>query len=941
MSDELPNLITLAAQSIQELLAEGNTAEADQLVQLVLNTLPGMSGVSGPQAASSLIFVAQYLLASARAAEAAAVLERVSAYYSQAPEYADDHTCALYLQALAADMTGDRPRAREFLLAAGRLMPEDRRQGSIYGEVHQRLSDLLNQDDPADIARLVMLNEALYIQRAAPGSGDAGTGGIQLGEDFWEIGEAQGEGRGAAPDDFEEADEDSLAGTTAGVYPGEDADAWQRYEERNREYWTDAQEEERQYGNWDPEYWDQMEAYLREIETAPGDEPEAVSRGGGQPVTPAESAGEEEWEAAPGAEPPAQQAAGEESTAAPGVEIPAGAAGPPPAQTGGQPETGSLIDRVVGMIGTIAAGGTITGMRIGKPTSAAQPPPASGGAQPPGGEGELEEAVEQTSAIPSMQPAPPPRPSTLIRYPALDCPNRTVMGERFSLFVQLLTEAPTPVATALAIADRGDPGKPPEIEVVLRSPAFELAEGSNTRTMTVSRSGESEERFVLIPREAGEHTIRVDFYQFGRRLGTERRQVTVEEMTAAPEPAAPETRRFTAAAGDPVVLSITPEPTIPPPDLEIVVLLDHDGTTLRFELHSTREEVGYHRFPAGTTALAGPPIDRLQALFKEVSSLARSMAGGENDDDGQGEARHFGQAGDTGPAGLSAQEAERRLARLGNQLWDELIPEPLKTEYWNFRTKVKTLLVTSEEPWVPWEMIKPYRFDDQGLPQDDPYWCQQFALSRWLSGQGPADLLRVSTALPITPLQSDLPAIAAEIAFLTGLPNLRPQIRLLSPLHALQEVRERMETGDVSMLHFACHGMFDSSQPMNSAILLSGGALRPSDLRLRFGGMRPRPLVFINACHGGRVNFSFTGLGGWATRMVAARVGAFIGAMWEVDDDLALVFARRFYTALLKDGLPLAEAFRSAREEVRQASPYNSTWLAYVLYADPECRVLS
>src|SRR5690606_24190069 len=132
-------------------------------------------------------------------------------------------------------------------------------------------------------------------------------------------------------------------------------------------------------------------------------------------------------------------------------------------------------------------------------------------------------------------------------------------------------------------------------------------------------------------------------------------------------------------------------------------------------------------------------IDRLQALFKEVSSLARSMAGGENDDDGQGEARHFGQAGDTGPAGLSAQEAERRLARLGNQLWDELIPEPLKTEYWNFRTKVKTLLVTSEEPWVPWEMIKPYRFDDQGLPQDDPYWCQQFALSRWLSGQGPAD----------------------------------------------------------------------------------------------------------------------------------------------------------------------------------------------------------
>jgi CHAT domain-containing protein len=79
-------------------------------------------------------------------------------------------------------------------------------------------------------------------------------------------------------------------------------------------------------------------------------------------------------------------------------------------------------------------------------------------------------------------------------------------------------------------------------------------------------------------------------------------------------------------------------------------------------------------------------------------------------------------------------------------------------------------------------------------------------------------------------------------------------------------------------------------------------------------------------------------LGGWAERLVEARVGAFVGAMWEVNDGLALQFARRFYTGLLKGNQTIAEAFRQAREEIRQLAPYNSTWLAYALYADPEGR---
>ena len=122
--------------------------------------------------------------------------------------------------------------------------------------------------------------------------------------------------------------------------------------------------------------------------------------------------------------------------------------------------------------------------------------------------------------------------------------------------------------------------------------------------------------------------------------------------------------------------------------------------------------------------------------------------------------------------------------------------------------------------------------------------------------------------------------------------------------------------------------------------MLSDGLLRPSDIQTRFGGKRPRPLIFINACEEAQMEFSFTGLGGWAERLVnSARVGAFAGAMWEINDVLALLFAKTFYTALLQERKTIAQAFQDSREEVRKQDPSNSTWLAYVLYADPEGRI--
>ncbi len=512
--------------------------------------------------------------------------------------------------------------------------------------------------------------------------------------------------------------------------------------------------------------------------------------------------------------------------------------------------------------------------------------------------GSINDTTQQKEAVPQLL--------RLIRYPNLDCSKHTVINQKFSLFVQLLIEPPDQEAEAVEVQDTSVLKQLPDVEIVLRAHGFDIV-GSNTKILLVERDDDSEERFILIPRCLGEQELRADFYQHGRRLSTVRHLMLVMEKleeAVLPQPIPPTS------------IELKTNPTLSPPDLELCVELDrHDNRTLYFTLHSSHSKVGYHHRKLGQVTLQGSPLEKMQAAYQELSQLARPMQRTEQ------------------------ALAERRLAALGNRLWDELIPEQLKQEYWRFKSHIKTVLVTSDEPWIPWEAIKPYQYSNDGERKEDTFWCQQFAISRWLSGPGTADELLVGTARAIAPVQSNLAAVQEEVAFIRQLNNLHPEIATLEPCSNSIEVLDWLETGKFSISHFACHGTFDATSPDNSAIMLSGIALRPSDIRARFGGRRIRPLIFINACHAARVGFSFTGLGGWAERLVKdAHVGAFVGAMWEVNDGLALRFAQRFYTALLQDNQNIAEAFRIAREEIRQLAPYNSSWLAYALYADPEGR---
>jgi hypothetical protein len=344
-------------------------------------------------------------------------------------------------------------------------------------------------------------------------------------------------------------------------------------------------------------------------------------------------------------------------------------------------------------------------------------------------------------------------------------------------------------------------------------------------------------------------------------------------------------------------------------------------------LHSTRAGVGYHWKPVGQVKLnSSSPHNYLQALFANLGELAAQTVDHLSEED--------------------AAIAVGDIASIGQQLYKELFPPELQHELWaRILPKrrdashpdgiISTLLITSDEPWIPWEMVKPYRVDpDTGAEQSAGFLAETFQVTRWLAGRSPAHQVHIKQASIIAP-QNDLAFAQREELYFRQLPTRR--VAVSGPLRSTADVRQMAQAGGVQLLHFAAHGRFDAENANLSPLSLQDGTLAPIDLAGdRAAGLRrERPVVFLNACHTARLAFSLTGLGGWAERLITdLHVSAFIGTLWEVNDLLAAEFAIAFYDRLLA-GDTLGQAFYSARLHVRDRQPANPTWLAYVLYADP------
>jgi CHAT domain-containing protein len=240
-------------------------------------------------------------------------------------------------------------------------------------------------------------------------------------------------------------------------------------------------------------------------------------------------------------------------------------------------------------------------------------------------------------------------------------------------------------------------------------------------------------------------------------------------------------------------------------------------------------------------------------------------------------------------------------------------------------------------------MVRPFERERGRTLYSDPPLCELFRLSRWLSGSGAPDRLTVKRGVVVAP-RDNLQSVQEEIDYFKRVQP--PGAAWSIPLLTTADVRRELQGGAAQLFHFSCHGNFQADDADESRLKLEDGFLMPSNIRFddRLALWQSAPLVFLNACHAGRVGLTVTRLGGWAECFIQAGATAFVGSLWEINDKLAAKFAREFYDRLWGLGGHAAqtagEAFYAARMALKAEDEANPTWLAYVFYGDPNGRIV-
>jgi CHAT domain-containing protein len=133
------------------------------------------------------------------------------------------------------------------------------------------------------------------------------------------------------------------------------------------------------------------------------------------------------------------------------------------------------------------------------------------------------------------------------------------------------------------------------------------------------------------------------------------------------------------------------------------------------------------------------------------------------------------------------------------------------------------------------------------------------------------------------------------------------------------------------IVHFACHGRFDSRNPLGSGLRMHDGWLTVRDAyRLQMDGT----LLVLSACETGQSHVSAGDeLAGLLRGMFAAGASAALVALWLVEDNAALELMRSFYHRLRdRDSAEgPAQALRRAQLELLHKSSHPAQWAPFLL----------
>lgn len=292
------------------------------------------------------------------------------------------------------------------------------------------------------------------------------------------------------------------------------------------------------------------------------------------------------------------------------------------------------------------------------------------------------------------------------------------------------------------------------------------------------------------------------------------------------------------------------------------------------------------------------------------------------------------------------------LRGAGRQLFDAA-PKLFRQALWDLidaGVELRTIAIVTEEPFIPWELMIPYRTRD-GRRQQREALGAEFLVGRWPSPDSisPPPYIDLVDSFVIAPVYAPpLSFAGAEAAMVADC--VRGDI--IAPVD-FDSITEAFSSGGRTLVHFVCHGEDEQTQveairgPDNrvrnrvqvirlekNQKLNSSQILGIETLQKVFD--EKKPFVFLNACEIGRATPALVGVGGFAKSFIEIGASAVIAPLWAVKDQFAHEVAKTFYARLgAERNTPFAEIIRDLRRRAYEPGQAEDTFAAYCFYGDP------
>jgi len=562
------------------------------------------------------------------------------------------------------------------------------------------------------------------------------------------------------------------------------------------------------------------------------------------------------------------------------------------------------------------------------PMAGAEPSPTRG-FPPTRGLPRRDEAIsDMFGAGPPLSDVPDDEPRRA--WPLVSCDPIVVVGRPFDLTVGLAPVKDTALdgTGEMTLAPTSTTDVVVEVQLSYDPMAFALVAGQPRLQLTVTAAAPHPTTAVTLVALAGEQLgerrrLGASYFVAGTMVGFASREVVVAATDAAAAHAQP------PAEGEPEGIDLAALADEAPPDLLLVARYGDDAgdSRLVWTMHST----------VAAAPVPGESYD--SDVGQDPASFARAN---------QLKVR---QTTDQFDLFLWMTGRGREVASvLPQEVRDALVgviaacsPEPA------------TVLLLSEEPYVPWELAV---LDVPGAgPDRSPFLGAQTAISRWL----------LSTSKPATrpPRQVDVRAQAVLTAKYDGVPSW-PRLESAeqesaelatawTPAHVVQPFFRdvvRCLEGDpaADVLHFALHGQFDPQGVDEGLVLLAPDPAAAGEFVARF--LQPdhiravslgrQPFVFLNACQVGAGKQVLGDYAGMAAAFLFAGASGVVAPLWNVDDTVASAIALEFYrSAYADDAVPVAEILRRVRARyTREAvdsgtAGVSATFVSYQFFGHP------